>query len=155
MRKKMSWKRAALPAALAMCAWLAACGDRVDNTETPEPPQASVEINRQGEQGAKPVTEAVGVMHDTNTMGAGPALALAPASAPGAMDQEDTRIASDVKTALAADPDFSSMKIDVFSDEGMITLRGRAPDPGARERARDIARTVRDVKSVDNQLTLG
>jgi osmotically-inducible protein OsmY len=150
----MSWDRAAVAgAAIALLAALAACGDRVENTDMPQAQQANVEINRQGEQGAKDADEAIGVQHDTNTMGAGPA-AAAPAQ-PDVAAEEDVRIASEVKAALAADPDFTAMKVDVHSDDGMVTLIGRAPDPASRDRARDIARTVRDVKSVDNQLTLG
>jgi hyperosmotically inducible protein len=60
-----------------------------------------------------------------------------------------------VKSSLAADPDFTALKIDVHADDGVVTLIGRAPDPAARERASQIARNVREVRSVENQLTLG
>jgi hyperosmotically inducible protein len=64
-------------------------------------------------------------------------------------------ISEQVKAALASNPDFGAVKVDVHSRDGEVTLRGRAPDPAARDRATEIARAVRDVKSVDNQLTLG
>jgi hyperosmotically inducible periplasmic protein len=126
---------------------LAACGDRVENTEMPQPAQANVEINRQGMEGAKDEKEAIGVAHDTNKMGAAPADMAAA--------DPDQRIASDVKSSLQRDPDLASMKIDVHADDGVVTLIGRAPDDAARQRATELARQVNEVKSVQNQLTLG
>jgi hyperosmotically inducible protein len=134
-------------AAIAMVMALAGCGDRIENTEMPLPQQANVEINRQGMEGAKDSDAAVGVANngpDTARMGAG-----------ADVSDPDERIASDVKSTLAADPMFGSTKVDVHSDDGVVTLRGRAPDPQARDRASDLARNVKDVKSVENQLTLG
>lgn len=132
---------------LAVLLALGACGDRVENTEMPQPAQANVEINRQGMDGAKEDKAAHGVQNNTSTAGAG-------TQETAAADPDD-RIASDVKTSLASNPDFGALKIDVHSDDGKVTLRGRAPDPAARDRASEIARSVSGVKSVDNQLTLG
>jgi osmotically-inducible protein OsmY len=146
----MQVKGALRPAAWAVfaaTAVLAGCGDRIENTEMPQPQQANVEINRQGMEGAKDAEAAIGVDNkgpDTSAMGAG-----------RDVSDPDERIASEVRSALAADPMFGSTKVDVHSDDGMVTLRGRAPDPQARERANELARNIRDVKSVDNQLTLG
>jgi hyperosmotically inducible protein len=142
MTKQMA--RAALTASsLALLLALGACGDRVEMTAQEEHP--SVEINRQGEEGAKGELAAAPVASNTATMGA---------SSDGGLSA-DARIATDVKQALITDADLASMKIDVSSQEGVVTLRGRAPDPAARERASELARTVREVKSVENQLTLG
>jgi osmotically-inducible protein OsmY len=139
-------KGACAVASLAVLLALGACGDRVENTEMPQVEQANVEINRQGMDGAKDEQQAQGVNNDTAAMGA----------APGTAEVDpDLKIASDVRATLASHPDFGATKIDVHSDDGKVTLRGQAPDPAARERAADIARTVREVKSVDNQLTLG
>ncbi|MEJ8839264.1 BON domain-containing protein [Ramlibacter sp. AN1133] len=144
------WKRTASAAsALAMLFALGACGDRVENTELAQPAQANVEINRQGMEGAKDEHQAQGVENNTATMGA------APDTAPAAKDDPDVKISSDVKSSLANDPDLGAMKIDVHSDDGAVTLVGRAPDPAARERAGQLARGVAGVKSVDNLLTLG
>jgi len=141
--------RAALAASsLAMLLALAACGDRVENTEMPQAPQANVEINRQGEPGAQDARQAIGVDHNTNQMGA--------AAATAAAADPDERIAADVKAALQQDPAIgTSTKIDVHSEGGAVTLRGQAPDPQARDKATELAKGVRDVKSVDNMLTLG
>lgn len=125
---------------------LGGCGDRVENSEIPQPEQANVEINRQGMEGAKDEKQAGGVRNDTAVMGAAPESALGEA---------DARIVAEVKARLAEDRDLAAMKIDVHSQDGMVTLRGRAPDPLARDRAGELARAVGDVKTVDNQLTLG
>ena len=126
---------------------LGACGGRVDASTTAQQDHPSVEINRQGEEGATPLT----------------ATAQQPAGTPvithiGNYDMSqdaDTHIAAEVHQALMTDADLSSMKIDVSSEDGAVTLRGRAPDPAARTRATEIARNVKDVKSVENELTLG
>jgi hypothetical protein len=67
------WKRAAMASSvLAATLALAACGDRVENTEMPQPAQANVEINRQGMDGAKDEKQAQGVANNTATMGSAP-----------------------------------------------------------------------------------
>ena len=145
------WKRpAAVASALGVVLMLAACGGRVENTEMPQPAQANVEINRQGMEGAKDEHQAQGVENNTVATGSEPA-----ASQPVAKDDPDTKIAGDVKTSLQNDPDLSAMKIDVHSEDGVVTLVGRAPDPAARDRAGQLARAVGGVKDVENRLTLG
>jgi hyperosmotically inducible protein len=140
-------RSAATASSLAVLLALGACGDRVENTEATQAAQPNVEINRQGTDGAKEEKAAIGVgNNDATRMGAG---AEAPAN------DQDQRIATDVKTSLATNPDFGAIKVDVHADDGKVTLRGRAPDPAARDRAAEIARSVSGVKSVDNQLTLG
>lgn len=67
------WNRSARAASLlAALLALAACGDRVENTEMPQPAQANVEINRQGMDGAKDEKQAQGVANNTATMGSAP-----------------------------------------------------------------------------------
>lgn len=139
-------KGATAAASLAVLLALGACGDRIEDTEMPLPEQANVEINRQGMDGAKASHEAAGVNSDgTVRTAVGDTSVLDP----------DVRIAEQVKAALASNPDFGAVKVDVHSDDGEVTLRGRAPDPAARDRAGEIARSLREVRSVDNQLTLG
>lgn len=141
-------RSAALLAPLALLLALTACGGRVENTEMPQPPEASVEINRQGMDGAKEESAAVGVQND------GYAGSLGAKGDTSVMDP-DILIAEQVKAALNNNPDFGAAKVDVHSADGDVTLRGRAPDPAAKERAAEIARSVPNVRSVDNQLTLG
>jgi osmotically-inducible protein OsmY len=136
---------------LAVLLALGACGDRVENTGVAQPPQANVEINRQGMDGAKDEKAAIGVQSAGGTDGRVARLGTGDTS----VLDPDVLIAEEVKAALAANPDFGAVKVDVHSQEGDVTLRGRAPDPTARDRASEIARTVKNVRSVDNQLTLG
>jgi hyperosmotically inducible periplasmic protein len=146
----IGWSRTALAAsALVALLALGACGDRVENTEMPLPAQANVEINRQGMDGAKDEHQAQGVENNTATMGS-----AAQQSRPAA-DDPDLKVAADVQSSLAADPDLGAMKIDVHSRDGTVTLVGRAPDPAARERAGQLARSVAGVRTVENLLTLG
>lgn len=132
---------------LALLFALGACGDRVDTSAQAAHP--SVEIDRVGD------TEA----HIASTLDHAPPAARAmgapaPSSASAIMDP-DRRVAVQVQDAIKTDADLSSMKIDVSSEDGAVTLRGRAPDPAARDRATQLARSVPQVKSVENLLTLG
>lgn len=138
-------KSAAAAASLAVLLALGACGDRVEDTEMPLPDQANVEINRQGMEGAKEEQAAQGVDNNTAAMGAAPGSA--------AVDP-DAQIAGDVRATLASQPEFAAMNIEVQSEDGVVTLRGQAPDSAAKDKAAEIARGVKDVKSVQNQLTL-
>jgi len=147
---KNSCPRVAMVAvSLACLAALAACGGRVENTE---PSQASVEINRQGMEGAKDASAGAGVASKGASVGYTGSLG---AKGDTSVMDPDVLIAEQVKAALAANPDFGAAKVDVHSDDGDVTLRGQAPDPAARDRATEIARSIHNVKAVDNQLTLG
>jgi hyperosmotically inducible protein len=58
-----------------------------------------------------------------------------------------------VKTALAKDSGFKTLaKIDVDSNEGVVTLKGRVESADAKKKAEQIAKQVDGVKSVKNQL---
>ncbi|MES2717728.1 MAG: BON domain-containing protein [Pseudomonadota bacterium] len=67
---------------------------------------------------------------------------------------DDAGITAAVKTALAADPALSALKIDVDTSNGVVKLTGPAPDAQARERAGVLAAAPRGVRSVDNLLTV-
>jgi hyperosmotically inducible protein len=67
---------------------------------------------------------------------------------------DDAKIVTKVKAGLASDKDLSAMKIDVDSRDGVVTLTGTVPSAAAQSRAAQIARDVRDVKSVDSRLTV-
>ena len=66
----------------------------------------------------------------------------------------DALITTSVHAELAKDPALSSLRIDVDTDNGRVALRGAAPDAAARERATQLAATVKGVVSVENQLTV-
>jgi hyperosmotically inducible protein len=67
---------------------------------------------------------------------------------------DDSLITGMVKTGLAADKDLKALNIDVDTKEGVVTLQGTAPTATAKARAAEIARNVKDVKSVNNQLNV-
>jgi hyperosmotically inducible periplasmic protein len=66
----------------------------------------------------------------------------------------DGLIAAKVSTGLAADKNLSALRIKVEARNGVVTLRGPAPSAAARARAEEIARNVKGVTSVDNQLSV-
>jgi hyperosmotically inducible protein len=58
-----------------------------------------------------------------------------------------------VKTALASDAGLRTMtNIDVDSDNGVVTLKGKVDSADAKKKAGEIAKKVDGVKSVKNQL---
>ena len=58
-----------------------------------------------------------------------------------------------VKTALASDVGMKTMtNIDVDSNNGVVTLKGRVDSADAKKKAGDIAKKVDGVKSVMNEL---
>ena len=67
---------------------------------------------------------------------------------------DDASITTQVNAALVKDKELSALKIDVDTQNGVVTLSGPAPTATARERASEIARTVKGVNSVNNQLTI-
>ena len=71
-----------------------------------------------------------------------------------ASKMSDAAITAEVTAALAKDPGLSALKIDVDTANGRVALRGKAPDPAARDRATQLAQNVKGVVSVDNQLTV-
>lgn len=66
----------------------------------------------------------------------------------------DAVITTSVNAELAKDPGLSALKIDVDTVSGRVALRGTAPSPAARDRATQLASSVKGVVSVDNQLTI-
>ncbi len=66
----------------------------------------------------------------------------------------DASITAAVKTALAADPALSALKIDVDTHDGVVMLSGPAPDERARERAAVLAAAPAGVRTVDNRLVV-
>jgi hyperosmotically inducible protein len=66
----------------------------------------------------------------------------------------DAVITASVNAGLAKDKSLSALKIDVDTSGGRVALHGTAPDAASRDRATEIAQTVKGVVSVDNQLTV-
>lgn len=66
----------------------------------------------------------------------------------------DDKIYDDVRRRLANDVDVKGAGLDVSVKSGVVTLRGKVHDQRAREKAEKIAKKVKGVTSVTNQLKL-
>ena len=64
----------------------------------------------------------------------------------------DAAITASVKTAQAADPSQSAVKIVVTTKQGTVVLEGPAPDEKSRQRAEVLAAAPQGVARVDNNL---
>ena len=130
-------------ASLAALLALAACGER-PATDNGLPQASSGPVTE--ERAAQDATAAREPDNVDTTILGGP---------PAAGAEDDAQLAQRVQSALASDPDLGALNIEVQSEGGVVTLRGAAPDAAAKERAAELARSLPDVKSVENQLTLG
>jgi osmotically-inducible protein OsmY len=64
----------------------------------------------------------------------------------------DAGITAGVNAELAKDSTLSALRINVDTANGRVSLRGTAPSSQARERATTLAKSVKGVTAVDNQL---
>jgi hyperosmotically inducible periplasmic protein len=137
-----------LASSLAMLLALGACdryGDRTAGStpadRTAQATSGAAEASR--DAAARANAKAKGAAEDIKSMGA------------AAGDKvSDASITTKVNAELAADKDLSAIKIDVDTKDGVVTLTGPAPSASARERATEIAKNVKGVTSVNNQLTV-
>lgn len=67
---------------------------------------------------------------------------------------DDASITAAVSAGLAKDADLSAIKINVDTKGGAVSLKGPAPNAAAKARAEEIAKGVKGVSSVDNQLEI-
>jgi hyperosmotically inducible protein len=130
---------------LAVLLALGACSKTDEQTAGQQLDSAVAKTEAAGERAAAKTEAAVeNAAEATKTAGA------------NAMDATfDAGITAKVNAGLAADKDLSAVKINVDTKEGVVTLTGPAPTPAAKDRAGEIAKNVQDVKSVNNQLTVG
>lgn len=63
----------------------------------------------------------------------------------------DALITSNVKSALAADPDLKNAKITVSTKDGKVTLKGEVKTLALRRKAEAIVKGVPNVQSLNNQ----
>ena len=140
-----------LLSSMAMLLALGAC-DRADNRTVGERVDSGVsKTQRAGAEVKKEAKDA------TASAGAAVEKAAESTKQMGATAVEkidDAAITAKVNASLAADKDLSAIKIDVDTQNGVVTLSGPAPTATARERASEIARGVKGVNSVNNQLTV-
>jgi hyperosmotically inducible periplasmic protein len=151
--------RAALAALMAVLATLSGCG-RVDTARTPQAALARPATAQRAAAdalpgGPAPAAPAAAGVQEKQAAVDGNVHSLGAAGGTSVLDP-DVLISERVKAALASSPEVApTAQVDVSSRDGAVTLRGRVPDPQARERATEIARSIPNVKDVDNQLTLG
>jgi osmotically-inducible protein OsmY len=86
-----------------------------------------------------------------------PALVLCVVSAFGQNKSAspDDRISDQVRMRLATDPDVKGGALDVTVKDGQVTLRGRVDSDKGKKKAEKLARKVKGVKSIDNELVVG
>lgn len=67
----------------------------------------------------------------------------------------DNRIYDQVRMRLANDPDVKGGGLDVAVKDGVVTLKGRVDTEKGKNRASKLAKKVKGVKDVDNELVVG
>ncbi|MGE0497238.1 MAG: BON domain-containing protein [Ramlibacter sp.] len=142
--------------AVAVALALGACGKKVDDETVGQKLDSSV---NKTEQMARDTTTDV----KQGMSSAGTAIKDAAQDAQAAVKDtgdkiaeklDDATITAEVNAGLAKDSALSAIKINVDTRDGKVTLKGPAPTANARDRATEIAKAVKGVQSVDNQLTV-
>ena len=67
----------------------------------------------------------------------------------------DDRIFDQVRMRLATDADVKGGNFDVTVKDGVVTLKGRVDTEKGKQRASKLAKKVKGVKQVDNELVVG
>ena len=67
----------------------------------------------------------------------------------------DDAIVDQVRIKLAADPDVKGGALQVDCKAGVVTIAGQVENQHVKDKAAKLARKVKGVKSVVNNLTLG
>jgi osmotically-inducible protein OsmY len=87
---------------------------------------------------------------------AGAPVTLWPAQAPAAAQQKtsavDDEIFDNVRRRLANDPDVRGGALQVDVKDGVVTLKGKVEKDRYKQKAEKLAKKVKGVKSVVNQL---
>lgn len=67
----------------------------------------------------------------------------------------DDRLVDQVRMRLAVDQDVKGGALDVTVKDGVVTIKGRVDTDKAKLRATRVAKKVKGVKDVDNELVVG
>jgi osmotically-inducible protein OsmY len=67
----------------------------------------------------------------------------------------DDRIVDQVRMKLTTDPDVKGGADDVIVKDGVVTIKGKVDTERGKSKATKLAKKVKGVKSVDNQLEVG
>lgn len=68
---------------------------------------------------------------------------------------DDLVIQSRVKLALINDDDIKGLRIDTEVHRGVVTLQGRVASHELKQRAVELARSIKGVERVEDRLTVG
>jgi hyperosmotically inducible protein len=135
---------------------LSACGKQDDGKTAGQTLDAGIAQTEQAAMQAKNKAEsAMGNATDAVKQAAQDAqVSGSQATAELGEKMDDMVITAAISAGLAKDAQLSALKIDVDSNNGVVTLRGPAPTAAAREKATEIAMRVKGVRSVENQLVI-
>jgi osmotically-inducible protein OsmY len=67
----------------------------------------------------------------------------------------DDRIVDQVRMKLTTDPDVKGGAAEVTVQDGVVTIKGKVDTERGKSKATKLAKKVKGVKSVDNQLVVG
>lgn len=126
---------------------VAACGPR-DDSLTPDVTTSAATSGTARAASGRPAGPDARAQHSD------PAAAMGAAPASGVSAAKDAQITQQVKEQLASARDLSGARIDVDTRDGVVTLSGPVRTAAVKARAAEIARTVQDVRDVNDQLTL-
>lgn len=157
---KLSPARRGVPAplfvttALALVLAVSACGRQDDAKTAGQQLDSAISKTGQAAEKAKGKTESAlantgAALKDATQSAESSAQALA---GKAGEKIDDLAITAAVLAGFAKDSDLSILKIKVDTRNGAVTLNGTAPSEAAREKASDIAKTVKGVNSVENKL---
>lgn len=149
--KSIQPRTLATVSSLALLLALGAC-DRTDPITTG--PTGDTAASRTEQAGAEVKQDAKEATAGAGAAAQNAAEATKAMGAAAADKVDDASITAKVNAELATDKDLSAIRIDVDTKGGVVTLSGPAPSATARERASEIARSVKGVTSVNNQLTI-
>jgi hyperosmotically inducible protein len=69
--------------------------------------------------------------------------------------KNDDRISDQVRMRLATDPDVKGGALDVTVHDGVVIIKGRVDTEKGKNKATKLAKKVKGVKQVDNELKVG
>jgi osmotically-inducible protein OsmY len=67
----------------------------------------------------------------------------------------DDRISDQVRMKLATDPDVKGGALDVTVKDGVVVIKGRVDTDKGKSKATHLAKKIKGVKDVDNELQVG
>jgi hyperosmotically inducible periplasmic protein len=138
---------------VAAVAAVAACSPRDDGLN-PEVNTSAASSGATRAASTRPPSPSTGGSADARAQHGDPTAAMGAAPASGVSAAKDAQITRQVKAELAAARDLSGARIDVDTHDGVVTLSGPVRTAAVKARASEIARTVQDVRDVNDQLTL-